>query len=56
MTENDKSAPPQTAHHHPSLPDVSLAALAKLAAPIFVANLALMGSATIDTIMAEPRP
>ncbi len=52
MTENDKSAPPQTAHHHPSLPDVSLAALAKLAAPIFVANLALMGSATIDTIMA----
>ncbi len=33
-------------------PDISLRAIAKLATPIFVANMAIMGSGTIDTIMA----
>ena len=50
MSQNpprDESQP-----HHVAAPDVSLGALAKLAGPIFVANLAIMGSATIDTIMA----
>lgn len=38
--------------HHAAAPDVSLRALFKLAAPLFVANIAIMGAATIDTIMA----
>ena len=38
--------------HHAAAPDVSLGALFKLATPLFVANLAIMGAATIDTIMA----
>ena len=38
--------------HHVAAPDVSLRALFKLAAPLFVANIAIMGAATIDTIMA----
>lgn len=33
-------------------PDTSLKALAKLAGPIWVANIAIIGSGTIDTIMA----
>ncbi len=33
-------------------PDTSLRALAKLAGPIFVANIAIIGGGTIDTIMA----
>lgn len=33
-------------------PDISLRAIARLASPIFVANLAIMGSAIIDTMMA----
>lgn len=33
-------------------PDISLKAIARLAGPIFVANLAIIGSGTIDTIMA----
>ncbi len=33
-------------------PDISLAGLAKLTGPIFIANLAVMGNFTIDTIMA----
>ncbi|MCF0253203.1 MAG: MATE family efflux transporter [Duodenibacillus sp.] len=33
-------------------PAISLAAIARLASPIFVANIAVMGSATIDTVMA----
>ena len=37
--------------HHAAAPDVSLGALARLSAPIFVANLAIMGAATIDTLM-----
>ena len=32
-------------------PDISLKALLKLAGPIFVANVAIIGSGTIDTIM-----
>lgn len=54
MTEDIKSAD-QTADslpHHVAAPDVSLGALARLSAPIFVANLAIMGAATIDTLMA----
>ena len=38
--------------HHASAPDVSLSALFRLSAPLFVANMAIMGAATIDTIMA----
>ena len=33
-------------------PDTSLKALAKLAGPIWIANIAIVGSGTIDTIMA----
>ena len=33
-------------------PDISLRAIGKLAGPIFVANMAIMGGGTIDTIMA----
>lgn len=33
-------------------PDISLSGLAKLAGPIFIANLAVLGNVTIDTIMA----
>lgn len=33
-------------------PDISLRALAKLAGPIFIANISLIGSGTIDTVMA----
>ncbi len=33
-------------------PEVSLRSLAKLSGPIFVANMAIMGSAIIDTVMA----
>ncbi len=33
-------------------PDTSLKALAKLAGPIFIANISIIGSGTIDTIMA----
>ena len=33
-------------------PDVSFKALLRLAGPIYVANLAIIGSGTIDTIMA----
>lgn len=53
MSEDVKSAErtSEAAPHHAATPDVSLGALAKLAGPIFVANLALMGSATIDTLM-----
>ena len=45
--EEDLSVP-----HHVTAPDISLRALFKLASPIFVANLSIMGAATIDTIMA----
>lgn len=38
--------------HRVNAPDISLSALFKLAGPLFVANLAIMGAATIDTIMA----
>lgn len=53
MSEDVKSADRAnaTTPHHAAAPDVSLGALAKLSGPIFVANLALMGSATIDTLM-----
>lgn len=37
---------------HAGPPDISLRALGRLATPIFVANLAVIGSATIDTMMA----
>ena len=33
-------------------PDISARAIAKLAGPIFVANIAIVGGGTIDTIMA----
>ncbi|MBO7173384.1 MAG: MATE family efflux transporter [Burkholderiaceae bacterium] len=33
-------------------PDISLRAIGKLAGPIYVANIAIMGGGTIDTIMA----
>ena len=33
-------------------PDISGRAIAKLAGPIFVANIAIVGGGTIDTIMA----
>lgn len=54
MTEEIKSsdAHSEVHPHHAAAPDVSYGALTKLAAPIFVANLAIMGSATIDTLMA----
>lgn len=53
MSEDVKSPDraEQSAAHTSGTPDVSLGALIKLSAPIFVANLALMGSATIDTLM-----
>ena len=35
-----------------SPPDISISGLAKLAAPIYIANLAVLGNVTIDTIMA----
>ncbi len=38
--------------HRVGAPNISLGALFKLAGPLFVANLAIMGAATIDTIMA----
>lgn len=38
--------------HRVNPPDIGLKALFKLATPLFVANLAIMGAATIDTIMA----
>ena len=38
--------------HRLAAPDVSFGALFKLSAPLFVANMAIMGAATIDTIMA----
>ena len=40
------------AAHRLTPPDISVGGLAKLASPIFVANLGVMGNATIDTIMA----
>jgi MATE family multidrug resistance protein len=40
------------AEGRPTPPDVSLAALLKLAWPLFIANLAVMGNATIDAVMA----
>ncbi len=33
-------------------PDISLRAIAKLASPIFIANVAIVGGGTVDTIMA----
>ncbi len=36
----------------PTPPDVSLAALLKLAWPLFIANLAVVGNGTIDAVMA----
>jgi MATE family, multidrug efflux pump len=42
MDAEDRSTPP----------DVSLAALLKLAWPLFIANLAIIGNATIDAVMA----
>lgn len=44
---SESFAPQRTA-----APDIGLVALFKLAGPLFVANLAIMGAATIDTIMA----
>ena len=44
---NDKT--PEIVPHHAAEPDVSLGALAKLSAPLFIANLALLGAATIST-------
>lgn len=38
--------------HHLTPPNTSLGALLRLAGPIFVANIAIIGSGTIDTIMA----
>lgn len=40
------------APHRLTPPDISIAAVVKLASPIFVANLSIMGAGTIDTIMA----
>lgn len=39
-------------HHRLTPPDTSLKSIAKLAGPIFVANIAIVGGGTIDTIMA----
>ncbi len=36
----------------PEIPDIGLSGLSRLAGPIFIANLAVMGSVTVDTIMA----
>ena len=36
----------------PPIPDIGLKGLSRLAGPIFIANLAVMGSVTVDTIMA----
>lgn len=36
----------------PPIPDIGLKGLSLLAGPIFIANLAVMGSVTVDTIMA----
>lgn len=38
--------------HHLPPPDTSLKALFKLGGPIFIANISIIGSGTIDTIMA----
>ena len=38
--------------NHFAAPDISLKAIGKLSGPILVANLAIIGGATIDTIMA----
>lgn len=40
------------AEGRPTPPDVSLAALLRLAWPLFIANLAVIGNATIDAVMA----
>lgn len=45
-------APDNTRPTRLTPPDISVGALFKLASPIFVANLSIMGSATVDTIMA----
>ena len=45
-------APENTRPTRLTPPDISVGALFKLASPIFVANLSIMGSATVDTIMA----
>ena len=42
----------EAAPHRLSPPDIGPLAIVKLAAPIFIANLSIMGSATIDTVMA----
>ncbi|HBZ57713.1 MAG TPA: MATE family efflux transporter [Sutterella sp.] len=46
------SASTRTGGHGLSLPNIGLSGLARLAGPIFIANLAVMGSVTVDTIMA----
>lgn len=42
----------ETSSKKTPLPDVGFAAIAKLAGPIFVANLAIMATGTIDAVMA----
>ena len=46
------SASTRTGGRGLSLPNIGLSGLARLAGPIFIANLAVMGSVTVDTIMA----
>lgn len=43
---------PEAAPHRLTPPDISLPAILKLGSPIFIANLAIMGAGTIDTVMA----
>ena len=38
--------------HHVAAPDTGIGAVIKLASPIFIANLSIMGAGTIDTVMA----
>ena len=38
--------------HRMTPPDIGLRAILKLATPIFIANLSIMGAGTIDTVMA----
>ena len=40
------------APHRMTPPDIGLRAILKLATPIFIANLSIMGAGTIDTVMA----
>lgn len=48
----DRDEPDLALPHRTEAPDISLTGLFKLATPLLVANLAIMGGATIDTVMA----